>query len=380
MERNQWLTLQASEGHPPSTLHVPDTSMTLNDVLKVNGFTPRDGSFRFLVDEDGTMINHRAAGRAPSTVRCGVPTNVEQLWIDENPVQGFAPAVRCNGSEVVVLNGRAFEFQTVFVTKKRRGSKKRRVAYSFSPEAPFYGAHSLVFLQVPTKGDVGRIFNPQTGRLDWNVRLRVAPRDLEKMRGFWSVWQLRGDLHSATFRQDITPLPVNFKPLVERIQQKKSNTINSASEPIRSNSGRRLHFKNIKLNAFGEGLHRVMPREHNHWKNALVCGVPRTPHDLQGTLVAKQSSNRPAMINLDGFQYGMTQFIKVPVSGDTFGVYSPAQKGTITCRIDSGVELNIEDVRGRWVIARLERCDQHKRKLVLEQLPANCSDIFACQD
>ena len=59
------------------------------------------------------MINHREAGRAPSTVRCGVPDNVEQLWIDENPVQGFASAVRSNGSEVVVLNGRAFEFQTV---------------------------------------------------------------------------------------------------------------------------------------------------------------------------------------------------------------------------------------------------------------------------
>jgi len=380
MGQDQSLTLHLSEGHPVSTLHVPDSSMTLNDVLKVNGFTPRDGSFRFLVDEQGTMINHREAGRAPPTVRCGVPANVEQLWIDEDPVSGFAPAVCSNGNEVVVLNGRVFEFQTVFVTKKKRGSKKRRVAYSFSPEAPFYQAQSLVFLQVPPKGDVGRIFNPQTGQVDRNIRLHVSAREIEKMRGFWSVWQMRGDLRSATFRSDITPLPANFKPLVERTQDKNSNLVNPMSEPSRSDHGRRLHFKNIKMNAFGEGLHKVMPREHNHWKNALVCGVPRTHYDLQGTLVAKRSSKRPAMINLDGFQYGMTQFIKVPEAKDTFDVYSPAQKGTITCRIESGVELKIQDVRGRWVIARLQRCDQHKRKLVLEALPSNFSEILVCQD
>ena len=326
------------------------------------------------------MINHREAGRAPPTVRCGVPANVEQLWIDEDPVQGFALAVRSNGSEVVVLNGQVFEFQTVFVTKKKRGSKKRRVAYSFSPEAPFYETQSLVFLQVPTKGDVGQIFNPQTGRVDWNVRLQVAPRDLEKMRGFWSVWQMRGDLQSASFRGDITPLPENFKPHLEQTQDQDSKLVSQTSEFSRSNQGRPLRFKNIKMNVFGEGLHKVMPWEHNHWKNALVCGVPRTHQDLQGTLVAKRTSKRPAMINLDGFQYGMTQFIKVPEVGDTFDVYSPAQKGTITCRIESGTELTIGEVRGRWVIARLQRCDQHKRKLVLEGLPSNYSEITVCQN
>ena len=380
MKQDQSLTLHVREGHPVSTLHVPDSSMTLNDVLKVNGFTPRDGSFRFLVDEQGTMINHREAGRAPSKVRCGVPDNVEQLWIDENPVQGFASAVRSDGTEVVVLNGRVFEFQTVFVTTKKRGSKKRQVAYSFSPEAPFYEAQSLVFLRVPTKGDVGRIFNPQTGRVDWNVRLQVAPRDLEKMRGFWSVWQLRGDLRSATFRSDITPLPANFNPPADRIQDKDSTSANPTIPSSSSNQGRALRFEKIKMNAFGEGLHKVIPRGYNHWKNALVCGVPRSQQDLQGTLVAKRSSNRPAMINLDGFQYGMTQFIKVPEVGKKFDVYSPAQKGTITCRIESGPELNIEEMRGRWVIARLQRCPQRKRKLVLEALPAKYTDLVARQN
>ena len=173
--------------------------MTLNDVLKVNGFTPRDGSFRFLVDEQGTMINHREASAAPSTVR-GVPANVEQLWIDEDAKRGFASAVRSNGDEVVVLNGKAFDFQTVFVTRWKRGKEQRRVAYSFLPESPFYCASDLVFLQIPTKGETGRIYNPQSGRVDVKFASKPLQQRLKPMRGFWSAWQLQPDLESATFR------------------------------------------------------------------------------------------------------------------------------------------------------------------------------------
>lgn len=375
MEPNQSLTLHVSEGHPVSTLHVPNSSMTLNDVLKVNGFTPRDGSFRFLVDEQGTMINHREAGRAPPMVRCGVPANVEQLWIDENPVQGFAPAVRSNGSEVVVLNGRVFEFQTVFVTKKKRGSKKRRVAYSFSPEAPFYEAQSLVFLRVPTKGDVGRIFNPQTGRVDWNVRLQVAPRELEKMRGFWSVWQIRSDLRSATFRSDITPLPANFKPLSASITTHKAEKTNGKpSKPEKANSKKKrkrtVKLKKFEADAWYQGLHKCVVFQGSRPFQALVCGGPRKPLELKGTLVATGNLTRPAMVNLDGFRYGMTQFIKIPEKGNIYEIWFPHEKKFVPCVIESTAELQLNQLRNRWVIARLRRSGQHGRKLVLEALPS----------
>ena len=374
MERNQSLTLHVSEGYPASILHVPDSSMTLNDVLKVNGFTPRDGSFRFLIDKQGTMINHREAGRAPSTVRCGVPANVEQLWIDENPVQGFALAVRSNGSEVVVLNGRVFEFETVFVTKKKRGSKKRRVAYSFSPEAPFYEAQSLVFLQVPTKGDVGRIFNPQTGQVDWNVRLQVPPRDLEKMRGFWSVWQMRGDLRSATFRSDITPLPANFKPNVASKPQEKGEQKNTKpANPKKSNSKqkkRTVKVKKFESDATHEGVHKCLVLRDGYPCSALVCGGPKNPLGHRGTLVALGSSRRPAMVNLDGFRYGMTQFIKIPEKGSNYEIWFPHEKKFVSCVIESTAELQLNQLRNRWVIARLRRSNQHGSKLVLEALPS----------
>ena len=362
MEQDQSLTLHVSEGHPVSTLHVPDSSMTLNDVLKVNGFTPRDGSFRFLVDEQGTMINHREAGRAPTTVRCGVPANVEQLWIDDDARRGFASAVRSNGEEVVVLNGKAFDFQTVFVTKWKRGKEQRRVAYGFSPEPPFYAANDLVFLQIPTKGETGRIYNPQSGRVDRKIRLQVPSTEIEAMRGFWSAWQLQPDLESATFRADITPLPTDFKPHAPPRQQPKKRSMNK--------NKRKIKLKNIKEDAWGEGMHKSVLRLHTHWASALVCGVPKTPNGREGVLVANGNANRPAMVNLDGFQYGMTQCIKIPDQGETYELYAPAQKDYVSCVIESSESLNLEELRGRWVIARLQRSNQHKRKLVLEALPS----------
>ena len=362
MAQHQSLTLHASEGHPVSTLLVPDSSMTLNDLLKVNGFTPRDGSFRFLVDGQGKMINHREAGRAPSTVRCGIPSNVEQLWIDEDGRDGFASAVRSNGEEVFVLNGKAFDFQTVFVTKWKRGKEQRHVAYGFSPIAPFYTARDLVFLQVPSKGDAGRIFNPQSGCVDRKIRLQAPPEKIESMRGFWSVWQLQPDLESATFRADITPLPSNFKPHVPSRPQQKNCSVDTKT--------RKIKLLQLKEDAWGEGMHKSVVQIHNKWVSTLVCGVPKTPNGLDGVLVANGNTNRPTMVNLDGFQYGMTQCIKIPNQGETYELYAPAQRDYVSCVIESSETLNLEELRGRWVIARLKRSNQHKRKLVLEALPS----------
>ena len=365
MVQDQSLNLQLAEGHPVSTLHVPDSSMTLNDVLKVNGFTPRDGSFRFLIDDHGTMINHREASRAPSLVRCGEPSDVEQLWIDDDAKRGFAPAVRSNGENVLVLNGRAFDFQTVYVTKWKRGpNKDHRVAYGFSPEPPFYNATNLVYLRVPNKGHLGRVYNPKTGRVDLDVRLDVPQNELDAMRGFWSAWQLQPDLVSATFRGDLTPLPSGYKPFVQTAPQRAS------SKPSSAKNKRSVQLKKLRVDALGSGLHKGLAKYNNYFFKALVCGVPRAPDTANGVLAATRNANRQAMVNLDGYQFGMTQFIKIPENGETYQLFAPAQQTHVSCIIRSSPELNLEDLRGRWVIARLQRCNRHKRKLVLEALPA----------
>ena len=72
----------------------------------------------------------------------------------------------------------------------------------------------------------------------------------------------------------------------------------------------------------------------------------------------------------DGDRDGMTQCIKIPDQGETYELYAPAQKDYVSCVIKSSESLNLEELRGRWVIARLQRCNQHKRKLVLEALPS----------
>ena len=373
MVQDQSLTLQLAEGHPVSTLHVPDSSMTLNDVLKVNGFTPRDGSFRFLIDDQGTMINHREAAFAPSLVRCGEPSDVEQLWIDGDAKRGFAPAVRSNGENVVVLNGRAFDFQTVYITKWKRGpNKNHRVAYQFSPESPFYEASNLVYLRVPNKGNIGQIYNPKTGCVDFDVRLNAPQNELDGMRGFWSAWQLQPDLASATFRGDITPLPSNFKPFVQTAPQRAS------SMPSPEKKKRNVRLNKLRVDAVGSGLHKGSLKYKNYWSKALVCGVSRTPERLNGVLVATKNATRPAMVNLDGYQFGMTQFIKIPEEGEIYELFAPAQQTHVSCIIRSSPELNLENLRGRWVIARLQRCNRHKRKLVLEALPSQFYEEHFC--
>ena len=365
MGQIQLLNFQLVEGHPTSTLRVPDSSMTLNDVLKVNGFTPRDGSFRFLIDDQGTMINHREASQAPSLVRCGEPSNVEQLWIDDDAKRGFAPAVRSNDEHVLVLNGRAFDFQTVYVTKWKRGpNKDHRVAYGFSPEPPFYVATNLVYLRIPNKGHIGRIYNPKTGRVDLDVRLAASQNELDAMRGFWSAWELQPDLNSVTFRGDLTPLPSGYKPYVQPTAQSKS------AQKSLSKNKRCVQLKKLRVDALGSGLHKGSAKYNNSSFKALVCGVPRVQNTANGVLVATRNTNRPAMVNLDGYQFGMTQFIKIPENGETYELFAPAQQTHVSCVIRSSPELNLEDLRGRWVIARLQRCNRHKRKLVLEALPA----------
>ena len=117
-------------------------------------------------------------------------------------------------------------------------------------------------------------------------------------------------------------------------------------------------------------MHKSVLQLHNHWAPTLVCGVPKTPNGLEGVLVANGNASRPAMVNLDGFQYGMTQCIKIPAQGETYSIYAPAQKDYVSCVIESSKSLVLEELRGRWVIARLQRSNQHKRKLVLEALPS----------
>ena len=76
------------------------------------------------------------------------------------------------------------------------------------------------------------------------------------------------------------------------------------------------------------------------------------------------------MVNLDGFRYGMTQFIKIPEEGNNYEIWFPNEKKFVPCVIESTAELQLDQLRNRWVIARLRRSHAHGRKLVLEALPS----------
>ena len=86
-----------------TVLQAPNESMTVNDLLRINGLEPRDGSFRFLVNDRGEMVNHQTILQSPQTVRCSNPTNVEQLWIDDATTNGFSTSYLSNDERISVL-------------------------------------------------------------------------------------------------------------------------------------------------------------------------------------------------------------------------------------------------------------------------------------
>ena len=116
--------------------------------------------------------------------------------------------------------------------------------------------------------------------------------------------------------------------------------------------------------------------ETRHNVDAGVFQVRAELLTARGEVIA--NATRPAMVNLDGYQFGMTQFIKIPEEGETYELFAPAQQTHVSCIIRSSPELNLENLRGRWVIARLQRCNRHKRKLVLEALPSQFYEEHFC--
>ena len=184
----------------------------------------------------------------------------------------------------------------------------------------------------------------------------------------WSAWQLQPDPASATFRGDITPL---------ELQVFRSNFPQRASRCHRPKEEGNVRLNNPGLMLWAVASTRAHSSTRTTGQRRSFWG--RTPERLNGVLVATKNATRPAMVNLDGYQFGMTQFIKIPEEGETYELFAPAKQTHVSCIIRSSPELNLENLRGRWVIARLQRCNRHKRKLVLEFCPPILRTFRGCR-
>ncbi len=348
--------LKVSFPFDDSTIDIQDIdgSMTLGALLANHGLLPRDGSFLFLSDSRGRMINYIELKNAPEVIHVKYPKNVDQLWIDDVPKQGFTSALSSDGEPISLLGGQENMFTSVFITSWKNW-KKNCVAYQFSPSFPYYSVGDLVYVQVPVEGNVVKIYNPESGIEDIRINLNDANQDLESMRGFWSAWQLNKDMKSATYRRDITPTPKGFKPLKPRPRGGRRSyvPVSHLQNPI---DGHQIRKGKVK---FG-----------NRFTRAMVCGVSEvSSKSNRGLIVAKSNKTRPNLVNLDGYQYGMTQFVKIPDNNRVVELYNPKTKKFVECTLINNEHHPIDTIRGQWAIVILKKHSKYKRALQIVGVP-----------
>lgn len=356
-----------SETNFTTSLTAIDQSMTLNDVLRVNGLTPRDGTFRYLSSSKGTMINHLPVGLAPDVVSVEIPKNIAQIWIDSQIKKGRA-FVSNNDARYVLFGAKKDAHANVFITKWK--IKNMRCGYSFSPVGTTYEAGSIVFIRVPLNTNQTYLFNPKSGKEDYTVQLQ--DQDIESLRGFWSAWEIQEDLTIAKYRRDITPLPANYAPPRRKIKPSASK---GAGPKSKENGTRRINMKSIHLIKNEPKIHscNISKKNPTRKAHAIVCGLEVAPPAavITGHVAAWGNKSRPTMINAEEFRYGMSHFVKIPEEGRFVPVYNPVQKASLQCRLTDSPDLRVDDLRGRWVVAQLRRHGTHKRILKLHSMPSD---------
>lgn len=336
-----------------STISIEDIdgSLTLDTLLKDHGLSARDGSFQFLTDNNGRMVNHLKLCDAPPVIHVQRPKNVDQVWVDSATRGGFASTIDSEGRQISLLGGQENMFTSVYVTKWKVGNKNP-VAYCFSPTYPYYKTGDLVYTQVPLNGETVGIYNPMTGKENLNIKLNATQQELDSMRGFWSAWELIGNGTSARYRRDLTPLPKGFKPLMPRSKKKILRVDVDKMHIIQADpliqSGRIQIGKNKS--------------------KALICGLA-SPNSQKGRVVASSNKTRPNFVNLEGYQHGMTQFVKVPESGRVVKLYNSASNQWVDCTLLMDEKYDINTLRNQWVIVRLKKHSKYKRALKIVALP-----------
>tara|TARA_Y100001954_G_C15816299_1_gene607695 strand:- start:105 stop:1196 length:1092 start_codon:yes stop_codon:yes gene_type:complete len=336
-----------------STISIEDLdgSLTLDALLKDHGLSARDGSFQFLTDANGRMVNHLKLSDAPAVIHVQRPKNVDQVWVDGTPRRGFAPTIDSEGRQISLLGGQENMFTSVYITKWKVGNKNP-VAYCFSPTHPYYKTGDLVYIQVPLNGETVGIYNPVTGKENLMIKLNATQQELDSMRGFWSAWELIGNGTNAKFRRDLTPLPNGFKPLTPRSKKKILRVNVDKMHAIQAEPS--IHSGRIQIGK-------------NKFK-ALICGVDSS-NSQKGRVVASSNKTRPNLVNLEGYQYGMTQFVKIPESGRTIKLYNSACNQWVDCTVLIDEAYDINTLRNQWVIVRLKKHNKYKRALKIVALP-----------
>ncbi len=106
------------------------------------------------------------------------------------------------------------------------------------------------------------------------------------------------------------------------------------------------------------------------YEKAMIFGSPSNKTGTKyGNLISASRKGRSALVNLPGYRYGMSQIIKVPENGIEVELYNEKEMKNYCCTILKKPEFDLEQLRGRWVIARLQRHKKYKRAFEIIGLP-----------
>ena len=318
-----------------------DNSLTMQELLIKNGLNSRDGAFRYVCDTNGLMLNYKKGIQCPNSVIIQYPSKITQVWIDSTSTHHLIPVSTLNGEKILILGGRENDFLNVYQTNLK--IKNKFVAYKFEPIPPFYSPKNLIALQVPQKGNQGFVFNPETGLVDFQVQLDLEKDELEKIRGKWSVWEVKNFGFDVTFRPDIVPIKHGYKAKkAKQVRLFPKSKVSLDIDDLKSVSN---EVNIYKIDSIGIS-------------NALFCGqnlLNLKGKNLIGKVVAGPTKTRPALINTIKFSWENSYFVKVPKIGDEVTIFNDAEQKHYQFKIRGKNTFSVEEFRDRWVIVAIKK-------------------------
>lgn len=318
-----------------------DNSLTMQELLIKNGLNSRDGAFRYVCDKNGLMLNYKKGIQCPNSVFIQYPSKISQVWIDSSTTHHLIPVFTSNGEKILILEGRENDFLNVYQSNLK--IKNNFVAYKFEPIPPFYSPKNLIALQVPQKGNLAFVFNPESGLVDFQVRLDLGKDELEKIRGKWSVWEVKNFDFEVKFRPDIVPIQHGSKA-------KKAKQVRLFPKSKVS-----LNIDNLKPVSNDVNIYKI---DSSGFPNALFCGrnlLNAQGKNLTGKVVAGATKTRPALINTIKFSWENSYFVKVPNIGDEVTIFNDVEQKQYQFKIRGNDTFPIEELRGRWVIVAIKK-------------------------
>jgi hypothetical protein len=324
-----------------TAIPVNDSNTTLHELFKKNGLEARDGSFRYICDNEGNMINHVQAFKCPQKVVVQNPKNVYQVWIDQSSNNYMSETYVSESTQILLLNAKQNEFSEIYVTPWKCNDK--HIAYKFRPISPFYHKRDIVFLKVPQHGEYGSIFNPSTGVVNFQIKLDMNPAELSKIRGFWTAWELIDDKFSARRREDILPIPESVV------------ASNRKNKKTRYKKGQSVNFQNLECISDHPRLYSL---DRSSTGSILIAGPSDISHlsnNFHAKVVANSFDSRPAYANLNGFRWGRTYFVKIPKKGNEIKIFNDVENTNFTFTLRENEDYKLEDFRERWVIVSVRK-------------------------